>query len=196
MLRGPCLGCYQQLSIEFIPNCQNCGKKCKRVCGFCQPSVFRICTECLYTSCVECDDPCDSNDYMTFGTKGFVFPKCSLPICYEHNGRLEFLRHMTVCKEGCREYLKNSCYNCGFWVCPRTRECHYEMGVLKSINRIVKSCSNCKYGSCGLCKDLSSKCCIECKTKCFYCLGKGVQCLDCSSWICGSCHTDSMHRCY
>ena len=100
---------------------------------------------------------------------------------------------MTVCRNSCLDFNRNQCYNCGYWVCPRTRECHYEIGVLKSINRLVKSCSKCDYGFCGVCTDNSLKSCGECKTKCFYCIEMGIDCLFCKQSICLECK--EIHNC-
>ena len=185
------MDCLEEMSIEFTPHCRSCKKRVKRSCGKCQSSNYKICIECLHTLCQEC--------YLE-SKKSFMFPTCSLDICYEHHGRLEMLRNLAVCGTKCKEFTRNCCYNCGFWVCPRTRECHYEMGVLRALNKLVHACKNCGHGLCGLCKDSQSskQICFICKSRCTYCLEKGCERLtqECLFRICGACignHQDFVH---
>lgn len=185
---GICLECLEEMSIEFTPYCGKCKKRVKRSCGKCQSRNYRICIECLYTLCQECDLEADSF---------FGFPTCSLDVCSEHHGRIEILRNLAVCGIKCKEFSRNCCYNCGFWVCPRTRECHYEMGILRSVNRLVQACDKCGHGICGLCKDStpSKRSCFICKSKCLHCLETGWKCVsqDCCFRICGVCSSDYQH---
>ena len=174
----PCSHCFQRLSVENTPVCEVCFHPCPRVCDLCEPLVYRKCCECDFTVCIKCDGGhslkelyMDANIWSLIqrnGTPHFLYPDCSLSMCLDHHGNREF-SYKTVCRSGCLLKPLFTCYNCGFWACPRSRQCDFERGVLERMNRIVIRCDFCQLGTCGMCLEDQTPC-TECGMCCVYCM--------------------------
>lgn len=201
----PCQICFDRLSVDTTPICESCHLECLRVCDRCESNAYRQCVECLFTICIGCDNGKTLNDFtdsspeqvsfLSRGTPHFVFPVCSLRICYEHHGRGNAIKSMVVCRDTCLSKTTQTCVSCGFWACPRSRKCEYEITALRSFNRLMESCSQCGLASCGLCIDQESHPCTVCGTSCQPCLTKGGFCYNCTGRLCSYCLVMNRFEC-
>ena len=197
----PCWICFDRLSVDVTPICAACNKSCARVCARCEPKAYRSCVECQSTICISCDghrvlDDFADNDqefqrFVLNGTPNFIFRQCSVRVCWEHHGRGTLSKYLVLCREPCYSMEENTCSKCGFWACPRSRKCEYEVTAMKSINRVLESCEICGAATCGYCLGREEHPCSTCGNCCHKCLKAGHPCEGCGTRLCPTCEREN-----